>query len=161
MRLLSRRWWLWSAVALLLAGLMGAALVLLFPHSRITKANFKQIRHGMTAAEVRAILGRPPEVVLRGPQKPQTSFGSSMYEYEDLGPPDGRKFNDADEEERLYWADATSLSLQPQSIQLGHGNAIVLALDANGRVLCGSFSARSSRPSLWDRIRRQLRAWGW
>jgi hypothetical protein len=160
MRLPIHRWWLWSGVVLLPAGLLGAALVLLPPHSRITKANFMRIRHGMTAAEVQAILGRPPELVLRGPNRPWTSFYAPWYPdaFERLSYPEGK--DHSDEEERLYWSDST-LTLEENIIQLGPRPTIELQLDANGRVLYGNFTDWSCPPSLVDRIRSQLHAWGW
>jgi hypothetical protein len=61
MRLPSRRWWLWSAVAFLLAGLLSTALFSisfgLSNRDRVTMSHIGRLKLGMQQSEVRRILG--------------------------------------------------------------------------------------------------------
>jgi hypothetical protein len=61
-----RRWLLWSAVALLLMGLLGAVLSISFGLShrdRVTTSRIGRLQVGMKEAEVRRILGEIPTVI--------------------------------------------------------------------------------------------------
>jgi hypothetical protein len=64
MRILSRRWWFGSAVALLLAGLLTAAgLYISFGLShrdRVTMSHLAKLKLGMLESDVRQILGEDP-----------------------------------------------------------------------------------------------------
>src|SRR2546422_10894626 len=61
MRLSFRRWWLWSAVALLLVGLLSATVLYisfgLSHRDRVTMSHIGRLKLGMKEAEVRRILG--------------------------------------------------------------------------------------------------------
>ena len=62
MRRLTRRWYFWFALFLLVGLAAGVALVC-SSRSRITQANFERVKEGMTEEEVIAILGKPSVVI--------------------------------------------------------------------------------------------------
>jgi hypothetical protein len=59
-----RRWWLWSAGALLLVGLLAAAVLYvsfgLAHRDRVTMGHLARLKLGMKESEVRRILGENP-----------------------------------------------------------------------------------------------------
>jgi hypothetical protein len=62
-----RRWWLWSAVALLLVGLLSAAVFYisfgLSHRDRVTLSHIGRLKLGMKESEVRRILGEEPALI--------------------------------------------------------------------------------------------------
>ena len=69
MRLSFRRWWLRSAVALLLAGLFSAAVCYisfgLSHRDRVTMSHIGRLKLGMKESEARRILGAEPTLIPR------------------------------------------------------------------------------------------------
>jgi hypothetical protein len=153
-----RRWRLWLGVAVLLGGLLVPALWLL-PHRRITEADFKRIRDGMTAAEVQVILGRPPDLRMRG-----SMAVISPINEDDI---DARgQFEEhvslVDTDERLCWSKTTARAFQQEGVgEAGPANTIVVGVNTDGRVVARVFYHENEPLSFTDRLRWRLHAWGW
>jgi hypothetical protein len=67
MRLSFHRWWLWSAVALLLVSLLGAAVLYisfgLSHRDRVSMSHIGRLKLGMEEPDVRRILGEAPNLL--------------------------------------------------------------------------------------------------